>query len=463
LARILDETEGFDRTRPEWQEAVRSDDLALVVDVRRSMALAGLFIDGEVALSDALAGVEAAERLGEKRPLELALAMEAYVRGVLGEPYREPLERALALEDEVAADELHSPSAVLADLGRLSLDLDGGRQGYEAVLRRAEELGDARTETWCAYGLGMVEALAGNLPRASELAERAHDLSEQVTLLGLPAVRLCALVAACRGRVDECREFLEACYAVARRMGDRVNLLGTLAIDGFLELSVDRPSEAVEPLGEAWTIQTELGFHEPGVTRFLVDLVEALAATGSADEAERACAVFEEQVVQLRRDWARPLIARGKGLVLAARGDIDGAMTRLEEAVAGEDQLPMPLERARTLLALGSLQRRANTRRSARETLQRATAVFDELGAPLWAARARSESGRIGGRAPAGEELTPSERRIAELVAEGKTNKEVAAALVVTDRTVESALTQIYRKLDVRSRTQLARKLAGAS
>jgi DNA-binding CsgD family transcriptional regulator len=305
----------------------------------------------------------------------------------------------------------------------------------------------------------MVEALAGNLPRASELAERAHDLSEQVTLLGLPAVRLCALVAACQGEVDQCREFLDACYTVARRMGDRVNLLGTLAIDGFLELSLDRPLEAVEPLDEAWTIQTELGFHEPGVTRFLVDLVEALAATGSAAEAERACAVFEEQVVQLRRDWARPLIARGKGLVLAARGDVDGALAQLEEAVAEEEALPMPLERGRTLLALGSLQRRANARRLARESLQRATAVFDELGTPLWAARARSESHRIGGRAPAGEELTPSERRIAELVAEGKTNKEVAAALVVTDRTVESALTQIYRKLDVRSRTELARKL----
>jgi DNA-binding NarL/FixJ family response regulator len=92
--------------------------------------------------------------------------------------------------------------------------------------------------------------------------------------------------------------------------------------------------------------------------------------------------------------------------------------------------------------------------------LQQALAICDELGAPLWSERAKNEIARIGGRAPAGDELTPSERRIAELVADGKTNKEVAAILVVTDRTVESALTQIYRKLDVRSRTELARKLA---
>jgi DNA-binding NarL/FixJ family response regulator len=464
LGRILDETEGFDRTRPEWQEALQADDLALVVNVRRSMALAGLFIDGETALHDAVAGVEAAERLGEPKPLELALAMEAYVRGVLGDPgYREPLDRGLTLEDEVQVEELYSPSAVLADLGRLSLDLEAGRRGYEAVLRRAEEVGDARTETWCAYGLGMVETLAGNLPRASELAQRAHDLSEQVTLLGLPAVRLSALVAACQGEVERCRELLDACYVTARQMGDKVNLLGTLSIDGFLELSLDNPIAAVEPLGEARTIQAELGIREPGVTRFLIDLVEALSATGQAEEAKHACAVFDEQVVELGREWARPLVARGESLVLAAHGDTEAARARLEEAVAGEEVLPMPLERGRTLLLLGAFRRRARERRSARETSERAVSIFEEVGAPLWASKARAELSRIGGRGPAGEELTPSERRIAELVAQGLTNKEVAAALVVTARTVESALTQIYRKLGVRSRTELARKLVSSS
>ena len=97
--------------------------------------------------------------------------------------------------------------------------------------------------------------------------------------------------------------------------------------------------------------------------------------------------------------------------------------------------------------------------KNAREALHSALAIFQELGAPLWAEKARAELARIGGRAPTGDELTPTERRIAELVAEGKTNKEVAASLVVSDRTVESALTQIYRKLEVRSRTELARKI----
>ncbi len=464
LGRIFDETEGFVRSRAQWEEALATDDLALVVNVRRSMALAALFVDGDTAIEDAVAGVTAAERLGETRSLALALAMEGYVRGVLGDPgFRTPLERALALEDEIVLEELHSPSAVVADLGRLSLELDESRRGYEAVLRRAEEIGDARTETWCAYGLGMVEALAGNWDRASELAARATDLAEQVAVLGLPAVRLAALVAACRGEVELCRDLVEACYTASRKMGDRLNLLGTLAIDGFLELSLGDHAAAVTALGEAYTIRSELGINEPGVTRFLVDLAEAFAGDGRADEGEQAVAVFSAQSRELGRDWARPLIARAEGQVQLARGHVDSALARFEEAVAGQDVLPLPLERARTLLALGTAQRRAQHRRAARETLERATAIFRGLGAQLWAAKAEAELGRIGGRAPSPDGLTPGELRVAALVAEGRSNKEVAAALVVSVHTVEAALTSIYRKLHVHSRTEMARRLAERS
>jgi DNA-binding CsgD family transcriptional regulator len=463
LGRILDETEGFVRSRSQWEEALATQDRALVVNVRRSMALAALFVDGETALNDAVAGVAAAESLGEPGPLALALAMEAYVRGVLGDPtYRAPLERGLELEDEHVLEELHSPSAVLADLGRLSLDLDASRQGYEAVLRRAEEIGDARMETWCAYGLGMVEALAGNWQRAAELAARATELSEQVTLLGLPAVRLTALLAASRGEVDLCRDLLAACDTTARQMGDKMNLLGTLAIVGFLELSLGAYAKAAEALVEAWDIQAELGLQEPGVTRFLVDLAEAFAVDGRVADAERALAAFSGQAEVLERAWTRPLIARAEAVVLLARGDNDAACARLHVAVGDERVLPLPLERARTLLVLGSAQRRARQRRDARETLQRALASFDELGASLWSARARAELGRIGGRAPSQGGLTPTERRVAELVAEGKSNKEVAAELVVSVHTVESALRSIYRKLDVHTRMEMAHKLAAA-
>jgi DNA-binding NarL/FixJ family response regulator len=110
------------------------------------------------------------------------------------------------------------------------------------------------------------------------------------------------------------------------------------------------------------------------------------------------------------------------------------------------------------LLALGSVHRRARRKRLAREALAEAEAIFDSLPAPLWAERARKEAARIGGRVSSGTELTEAERRVAELVAEGRTNAEVASELVVSRRTVEWNLTNIYRKLGVRSRTELARR-----
>jgi DNA-binding CsgD family transcriptional regulator len=119
----------------------------------------------------------------------------------------------------------------------------------------------------------------------------------------------------------------------------------------------------------------------------------------------------------------------------------------------------MPFERARTLLALGQTLRRAKQKRRARETLGDALTSFEHLGARLWSERARAELGRIGGRTAARDELTPTERRVAKLAGEGRSNREIAAELYVTQKTVEFHLRHVYAKLGVRSRTELARRL----
>jgi DNA-binding NarL/FixJ family response regulator len=120
---------------------------------------------------------------------------------------------------------------------------------------------------------------------------------------------------------------------------------------------------------------------------------------------------------------------------------------------------PQPVERGRTLLALGVIQRRLKQRAAARETLTEAMTIFTAVEAPLWAARARAELTRISGRAQAADELTSTERQVAELVARGLSNREVAGELFVSVRAVESTLTKTYAKLGVRSRTELASKL----
>jgi DNA-binding CsgD family transcriptional regulator len=202
---------------------------------------------------------------------------------------------------------------------------------------------------------------------------------------------------------------------------------------------------------------------EPAQRLELGDFLEALIAVGELDEAEEVIASWQERADTLDRAWALAILARCRALLLAARGDIEGAFASFERALTEHARSTDPFHHARTLLALGRTQRRAKRRGAARTTLDEALSVFERLGAPLWAEQTRAELARIGGRAPSRGELTEAERRIATLVAEGSTNREVAAALFLTVHSVETALTRVYRKLGVRSRAELAHLLAAKS
>jgi DNA-binding CsgD family transcriptional regulator len=196
------------------------------------------------------------------------------------------------------------------------------------------------------------------------------------------------------------------------------------------------------------------------VYRVHADLIEALIATGDLDRAEAVLSDFEQRAQATLIPWSLATGARCRGLLLAARGDLDVAEQSLESGLREHEHLPMPFERARTLLVLGLLQRRRNERRRAHESLTQALAIFEELGAPLWAAKTRRELRPLGGRPTSNEVLTPGEQRVAELAASGLTNRQVAAALFISPKTVESNLARAYRKLDIRSRAELGAHVA---
>jgi DNA-binding CsgD family transcriptional regulator len=229
---------------------------------------------------------------------------------------------------------------------------------------------------------------------------------------------------------------------------------------GFLELSVGDPAAADRILRPLAARLASFGWREPSVYGELPNAIEALVELGELGEARRLLAELQDRLTRIESPWGEASAGRSEGLILAADGDLAPAVAALERALTVHDRLPQPFDRGRTLLALGAVQRRTKKRGAARQTLQQALAVFEELGAVLWAEKARSELARVGGRKPAGDELTPTERRIAELVARGRTNKEVAAQLFVTPRTVEGHLTRIYEKLGVRSRAELAHRLS---
>ena len=184
-------------------------------------------------------------------------------------------------------------------------------------------------------------------------------------------------------------------------------------------------------------------------------------AVGDLDEARAVTHRLRELSERQEHPWGLATARRCSALIALASGDHDESdATAMTDAAAAYEELGLKFDRARTLLALGRAQRRLKQWRGARESLEQAISAFDALGSPGWAAEARAQLARVGGRRPRQDDgLTPSEQRVAELAAGGHSNKEIARTLFVTVHTVEAHLSRAYAKLGVRSRTQLAGRL----
>lgn len=206
-----------------------------------------------------------------------------------------------------------------------------------------------------------------------------------------------------------------------------------------------------------------LHHREPANDRFHGDHAEALIGLGDLDRAESLVRRLEERATALPRPWINTVSARCRGLLNAARRENDAALADFGRALAAHETLDMPAELGRTLLALGRLQRRRNERHRAQNSLARAVAAFESGGAAGWAVIARDELNRSRGRRGHPEQLTPTERAICELAVAGLRNGEIAAQLFVSGKTVEANLSRSYRKLGIRSRTELAGAIGPAS
>jgi ATP/maltotriose-dependent transcriptional regulator MalT len=293
-------------------------------------------------------------------------------------------------------------------------------------------------------------------------AAESVELGEDTGQLPILSHSLGALahVEAGMGLEDDARRHvaqgLELC---ARFQGDATSAYLHAAL-GLLELGLGRVPEAIESLEATERLELRLQC-QPSLLQTAPDLVEAYVRAGRREEAARVLDRFVAEGDRTGALWAKATAARCRAL-LSPDADM---RARFEEALALHANLPMPFERARTLLVLGERLRRAKQRAEARGPLQEALDGFERLGARPWAERARSElraTGQTSGRRSetAAEQLTPHELQIALLVAQGMTNREAAAALFLSPKTIEYHLGQIYRKLDVRGRAQLARLMA---
>ncbi len=414
-----------------------------------------------------------ADELDDAEAVADALALVAATEQVLGRGLRRDLlERADALAVLRKTDSMHETTGIVRNAFN-----------WAAVLSTADEFEDARTRLEAAGRLIEEQELAQHLPEllrtradlecwagnwdiAWQHVEGCEDAADQT---GQPSKRedvVCAraFVAAHRGDVDDARSTATAGLARAEEAGSLRAVLRHLAVLGFVELSLADHAAALPFLERAAAAAAAGGFVEPGRSRFHGDLAEALIGAGRLGEAQFLVEWLERSAHETSYPWTVATAARCRGLLLAAGGDVDGAARALSVALAAHERLGNPFERARTLLALGMAQRRGKRRTQARDTLAQALAVFDELRARLWADRARQELARIPGRRSADDDtLTEAEQRIAALVAEGLSNKEVASTLFLSVKTVEVTLTRVYRKLGVHSRAELAHVFTAAA
>jgi DNA-binding CsgD family transcriptional regulator len=412
------------------------------------------------ALEHARTAAELAQQAGDTAILVESLGTLCHYETYTGAITPGLLERAVELERTVPRpSNNYSPREIFGLRLMYGDRLDDARAQLEESLAAATELGDELDRFALLVHLTQLECRAGRLARANEHAREGYLAQEAVGSWAPAASRfVTALAAAHLGRVSEARAAGEQGVAVSEASGTALFRVLCLWALGFLELSLGDGAAANRRLRDLPEELEAMGYANPGVRPVYADAIEARIAVGDLD-VEPLVDRLEIRGRELDYPWALAAAARCRGLLLAARGDPDAAIVELERGLHEHERSPQPLERGRTLLALGATQRRARHRGRARQTLTEALELFDSLGAPLWAEKATAELARFGSRGRSAGELTRTERRVAELVAQGLSNKEVASALYVTVRTVEAHLSKAYAKLGVRSRAELARRL----
>lgn len=417
--------------------------------------------DLRAASAKAREAIELAGGLDDPGPLSLGLVTAAYAEYMLGRDVWSLLDRALDLQLDPEGPGAVSYSLVSArnTLGALLMwsgDLDRARSELELHAEHLVERGQY-LPLWEGFiYLSELETRAGNFSKALEHAEELLETMveggyEQARETGL-WVR--ALALAHLGLADRSRADAIEGLSLAERHGDVFHVITNRSVLGFLELSFSHHERAERWLAPLPELLSTRGIVEPGIYPFPPDLVEALVGMGDLDRAGSVLAPYEHHASEHARAPALAASARCRGLMAAAEGDFDRATASITSSIELHAGMSQPFELARSQLALGDVRRRAKQKRPARDALETAVRMFDDLGASLWAAKARRSLARISGRS-APHELTATERQIAGLVVTGLTNREVADSLFVSVRTVESNLSRVYSKLGIASRREL--------
>ncbi len=453
-----------------WYEGERETGYRLVLDAleharddglaaRTHVAAAWLWHDGDLdrAIEHADAAVALLDPEEHPGPYSWSLLLRTYLRLMNGDGDDEAaFRRGRELQERPIDWDDTSP--VLGMWPLLHDRFAEARAIYERGLERAQSEGDVTSVQGTLVRLAELACWTGDSVEADRLADECMALADRTsssTQLG-GSLYVRGLVDAHLGRLDE-----------ARVAGDEIvttfgkgtqGVLGYWLL-GFVALSLGDPATADREYTRAQAIVDAQGQREPARYRFQPDHIEAVVELGDVTRAREMLATLEQRATVFPRPWILATNARCRALVAAADGDLAAAAEAAGEAIAAHEELAMPFERARTLLVQGRILRRLKQRREARKALDQALAEFERLGDVAWARTTATELRRLATRR-APDELTPTERRIAELAASGLSNPEISARVYVSRKTVEANLARVYRKLGISSRAQLGQALA---
>jgi DNA-binding CsgD family transcriptional regulator len=341
----------------------------------------------------------------------------------------------------------------------------GEDERARAALEEAIELARATNSLgilpWALQLLAMVETRRGRLRAAIAAATEARELAMALDQRGeaLMALGILLWAEALLGREGACHAHLRDSSEFGQRFGLKTG--GAKAV-GMLELSQGHFEEAIGHFEvHVAEIGPRVGADAIAPRPFVPSLIEAYVRAGKAEEARAELETYKALATRSGRPSAL-------APALRCRAILDGTEQDFDAALAEHERWENPFERARTQLLYGEFLRREKRRADARVQLRAALSTFEEAGAAVWAERARTELRATGERARRREpstidELTPQELNVARLVCEGLTNREVAARLFLSPKTIETHLGHVFRKLDVRTRTELARRFRDPS
>jgi DNA-binding CsgD family transcriptional regulator len=408
--------------------------------------------DVRAGLANARTALELAERVGDPRLLATAIARVGLFETYAGEVTPGVLERGVRIEERLGPvlEYGESPRFEHSRLLICTGELERPRATLQDLAESGESRGDEGTKMMCLWMLGLVEWLAGRWARALEHVTSAHELTDQTQYAHSRAWvgRVKALVEGDLGLVDQARVSAGESLALSEGVGVHYTVLALGSL-GRIELALGNLESAGEYLRELPARLLAGGMLDPMAVVW-ADTIETLTALGELELASGYLRRYEEIAWRAGSPWAKAAAARCRGFLAAKEGDLAGAEAAIERALAQLEGFGYPFEQGRALLALGTIRRRAQQKGPARAALEQAVAIFEDLGARLWAAKARDQLARISGRRPAAEQLTATEHRVAALAAHGRSNREIAVELHMGVSTVEAHLSAVYRKLGVR-------------